>query len=137
MLTELHVLQANNTWLLTPLPQTKKIISCKWVYKIKRHVDGSVEIYKARLVSKGYTQTKGLDYMDIFSPVAKVTNFILLLATATSKQWNFIQLDVNNAFLYSDLEEEVYMTPPPGFVPPIPDHFSKLQKSLYGLKQAN
>ena len=82
MQAELHALQLNNTWTLTTLPPHKTAIGCRWIYKIKYHADGSIERYKARLVAKGYTQMEGLDYLDTFSPVAKLTTVRLLLALA-------------------------------------------------------
>ena len=114
MQDELQALVVNNTWQLTPLPLGKKTIGCKWVYKIKYHSDGSVEHHKATVVAKGFTQLEGLDFLDTFAHVAKLTTVRLLLVVATTKNWVLKQLDVNNAFLHGDLHEEVYMTPPPG-----------------------
>jgi len=136
MQDELQALAANNTWQLTPLPSGKKTIGCKWVYKIKYHYDGTVERHKARVVAKGFTQLEGLDFLDTFALVAKLTTLRFLLAIATTKNWFLKQLDVNNAFLHGDLHEEVYMTPPPGLSLPSPQHVCKLQRSLYGLRQA-
>jgi hypothetical protein len=107
MNAEISALQQNNTLILTPLPQGKKAIR----YKVKLKADGSVQCYKARLVAKGYTKSEGLDYHETFSPVAKLTTVWCLLAIVAAKTWSLTQLDVNNAFLHGDLDEEVYMTP--------------------------
>ena len=82
MNVEIKALKANHTWILTDLPPNKSAIGCKWVYKIKHKADGSMERYKARLVAKGCTQIEGQDYLDTFSPVAKITTVRLLLTLA-------------------------------------------------------
>ena len=115
MAVEIATLEANNTWTLTPLPTGKKPIGCKWVYKIKYKVDGSIERYKARLVAKGFTQKEGVDYFETFSPIAMMVFVKVLLVVEAIKGWFLSQLDVNNAFLYGDLDEEVYMALPQGF----------------------
>jgi hypothetical protein len=138
MADELTTLAANNTWSLTPLPPGKNSIGCKWVYKVKLKADGTLERYKARLVAKGYTQQEGLDYLETFSPVAKFSTVRTLLAVASAQNWSLTQLDVNNALLHGDLTKEVYMDLPPGFPSKGETNLvCKLNKSLYGLKQAS
>ncbi|XP_014503350.1 uncharacterized protein LOC106763698 [Vigna radiata var. radiata] len=114
MHAELDALQANNTWEITTLPPNKTAIGCRWIYKIKYNSDGSIKRYKARLVAKGYNQIEGLEFLDTFAPVAKLTTVRLLLAIAASQCWPLKQLDVNNTFLHGDLHEDVYMKLPPG-----------------------
>ncbi|KAK1699306.1 hypothetical protein QYE76_016003 [Lolium multiflorum] len=134
---EYQALLQNETWTLVPPPPRVNIIDSKWVFKVKKHADGSIERYKARLVAKGFKQRHGLDYEDTFSPVVKPTTIRLLLSLAVSRGWCLRQLDVQNAFLHGLLEEEVYMRQPPGFVSPAqPHHLCRLTKALYGLKQA-
>jgi len=137
MHSELAALEANNTWSLTPLPPGKTPIGCRWVYKIKRHSDGTIDRFKARLVAKGYTQLEGIDYHDTFSPIAKMITVHCLLALAAAQNWSLHQLDVHNAFLHGDLQEEIYMSPPPGLRRQGENLVCRLHKSLYGLKQAS
>ncbi|CAL1360108.1 unnamed protein product [Linum trigynum] len=137
MQKEVAALEANGTWELTPLPPGKRLIDAKWVYKIKYNPDGTIERYKARLVAKGYTQIEGIDFHDTFAPVAKLVTVRCVLALAAKLGWFLHQLDVNNAFLHGDLEEEVYMRVPQGFARPGDDRVCRLRKSLYGLKQAS
>lgn len=111
MQDELDALQFNNIWSITSLPVGVKTIGCKWVYKVKFKSDGGIERYKARLVAKGYTQRKGFDFIETFSPVAKHTSVRTFLAVAIAQGWFPSQLDVNNA----DLNEDVYMDIPLGY----------------------
>lgn len=112
---ELRALEKNKTWELVKLPAGKKAISCKWVFTIKQNPEGKVERYKARLVARGYSQTYSIDYDETFSPVAKMGTVRTLISCAANFGWPLHQLDVKNAFLHGDLQEEVYMEIPPGF----------------------
>ncbi|GAU31820.1 hypothetical protein TSUD_58210 [Trifolium subterraneum] len=137
MRVELEALEKTGTWLLVDLPPTVKPIGCRWVYRIKYNADGSIERYKARLIAKGYNQIEGLDYFDTYSPVAKLTTVRTVIALASINNWIIHQLDVNNAFLHGELQEDVYMIVPPGVTCSKPNQVCKLVKSLYGLKQAS
>ncbi|CAM8997450.1 unnamed protein product [Rhodiola kirilowii] len=138
MEAELQALQTNNSWTLTTLPQGHNAVGSKWIFRIKRQSDGTIERYKARLVARGFTQEEGLDYNETFAPVVKMTTVRTVLALAASKDWPLFQLDVDNAFLHGDLVEDVYMTLPPGYfkLEKQQGMVCKLTKSLYGLKQA-
>ncbi|CAM8953275.1 unnamed protein product [Rhodiola kirilowii] len=134
---EIGAIKKNYTWELTDLPEGHKAIGVKWVYKTKTNQDGEVEKYKARLVSKAYKQRYGIDYDEVFAPVARVDTIRLLTAIAAQNQWKIYQMDVKSAFLNGYLEEEVYIDQPPGYVQRgHEDKVYKLKKALYGLKQA-
>jgi hypothetical protein len=103
MLEELGALEKNKTWDLVKLPIGKKVVSCKWVFTVKQTPEGKVERYKARLVSRGYSQTYGIDYDETFAPVAKMSTVRLLISCAVNFGWPLHQLYVKNAFLHGDL----------------------------------
>ncbi|RVW69562.1 Retrovirus-related Pol polyprotein from transposon RE2 [Vitis vinifera] len=133
---EIRALEENGTWTLEPLPKGKRALGSQWVYRTKYFSNGDIERLKSRLVVLGNHQEAGIDYHETFSPVAKMTTVRAFLAIAASKNWELHQMDVHNAFLHGDLEEEVYMKLPPGFERSDPNLVCRLRKSLYGLKQA-
>jgi hypothetical protein len=137
MQTEFNALLSNQTWTLVPSNTANNVIGCKWVFKVKRKADGSLERYKARLVAKGFYQQAGVDFRETFSPVVKPTTIQTILSVAYSAGWKMQQIDIQNAFLHGLLTEEVFMSQPPGFThPSYPQHICKLNKAIYGLKQA-
>ena len=127
----------NKTWDLVPLPKEKNVISCKWVFKVKRKANGSVDRYKARLVAQGFSQEEGEDYDDTFAPVARYSSIRLILAVANQLNLEVHQMDVKTAYLNGDLEHEIYMKQPEGYADEDQkDLVCRLRKSLYGLKQS-
>ena len=136
MKDEMDSLMSNQTWELAELPPGKKALHNKWVYRIKEEHDGNKR-YKARLVVKGFQQKEGIDYNEIFSPVVKLTTVRLVLKIVAAENLHLEQLDVKTAFLHGDLEEELYMRQPEGFIKEDKKNLvCRLKKSLYGLKQA-
>lgn len=132
---EMNSLIENKTWVLTELPKGAKALPSKWVYKVKTKADGSVDTFKARLVIKGYNQTKGLDYDQTFSPVARMSTIRSLLSVAVTENIHLAQFDVSTAFLYGELDETIFMKQPKGFDDGT-NRVCSLKRSLYGLKQA-
>ncbi|KAJ9560705.1 LOW QUALITY PROTEIN: hypothetical protein OSB04_005865 [Centaurea solstitialis] len=126
-----------HVWDLTDLPRGHRAIGTKWIFRNKKDERGIVIKNKAGLVAQGYTQEEGIDYDDVFAPVARIEAIRLFLAFASYKRFKVYQMDVKSAFLYGKIEEEVYVCQPPGFEDPkFPDKVYKLRKALYGLHQA-
>ncbi|KAM2202178.1 hypothetical protein ACFX1X_001031 [Malus domestica] len=116
---EIQSIEKNDTWELVKLPPGGKTIGVKWVFKTKLKENGEVDKYKARLVAKGYCQQYGIDYAEVFAPVARLDTIRVVISLAAQKNWGIYQLDVKSAFLHGH-ESKVY----------------RLKKALYGLKQA-
>uniref|UniRef100_A0A2N9IVC3 Reverse transcriptase Ty1/copia-type domain-containing protein n=1 Tax=Fagus sylvatica TaxID=28930 RepID=A0A2N9IVC3_FAGSY len=133
---EFEALLKNRTWALVPPHPKQNVVGCKWVFQIKRHADGSIERYKARLVAKEFHQQLGIDYDETYSPVIKPTTVRTVLFIPISTSWSVQQIDIQNTFLHGNLSKEVYMIQPLGFQhPQFLNHVCKLQKAIYGLKQ--
>jgi hypothetical protein len=137
MMDEMASIEENKTWSLTTLPAGKRAIGLKWVYKLKKNSADEVIKHKARLVAKGYVQRAGVDFDEVFALVTRLDSVRLLLAIAAHSGWEVHHLDVKSAFLNGELEEEVYVTQPPGFERAGEEEkVLRLSKALYGLRQA-
>nr|GFA90127.1 hypothetical protein [Tanacetum cinerariifolium] len=124
-------------WVLVDLPKGKRAIGSKWVFRNKKDERGIVIRNKAQLVTQGHTQEEGIDYKEVFAPVARIEAIRLFLAYASFMGFMVFQMDVKSAFLYGTIEEEVYVCQPSGFKDPdYPDKVYKMVKALYGLHQA-
>jgi hypothetical protein len=134
---ELAALKQNATWRPADLPPGRRAIGCRWVFKVKTK-NGKFERFKARLVARGFSQLEGIDYTATFSPVAKFDTIRLLLSLVASRGMHAKQMDTPNAYLKSDLREEIYMQKPEGYKNPPGQHGDvlRLLKGLYGLKQS-
>ncbi|KAG7536804.1 Ribonuclease H-like superfamily [Arabidopsis suecica] len=136
MNAEMNSIEKNQTWSLVSLPDGAKANGVKWIYKTKFNELGEVDKFKARLVVKGYAQEYGVDYTEVFAPVARMDTVRMILAVAAHRGWGIYQLDVKSAFLHGELEEDVYVEQPQGYeVSEKKEMVYKLHKALYGLKQ--
>lgn len=134
---EIKSIEKNNTWELTSLPNGHESIGVKWVYKFKKNAKGEIEKYKARLVVKGYKQKHGVDYDEVFAPVARMETIRLIISLAAQEKWKIYQMDVKTVFLNGFIEKYIYVEEPLGYeVEGHEEKVLKLKKSLYGLKQA-
>ncbi|KAL1200962.1 Retrovirus-related Pol polyprotein from transposon TNT 1-94 [Cardamine amara subsp. amara] len=138
MVENMSSLDKNRTWRLVKRPKTRKVIGCRWIYRLKPGIPGVEEPrYKARLVARGYSQREGIDYQEVFAPVVKHISIRFLLSVTANMDLELEQFDIKTAFLHGLLEEEIYMEQPEGFVVKREeDHVCLLEKALYGLKQA-
>lgn len=137
MQAEYHSLIKNNTWNLVTCPENKNIVGSRWVFTTKYNADGTIDKYKARLVAQGCSQVAGIDYTHTFAPVVRHSTIRLILSLAVHYKLLVNHIDVVSAYLNGDLEEEVFMRQPEGFVDEeFPQKVCKLNRSLYGLKQA-
>ena len=134
---EVESILQNHTWELVDLPPSSKPLGYKWIFNKKMKAYGSIDKYKARLVIKGYKQKEGFDYFDTYSPVTRISFIRMLIAIAAIHNLEIYQMDVKTTFLNGDLDEEIYMEQPEGFIVPGQENkVCRLVKSLYGLKQA-
>eukprot|EP00253_Pinus_taeda_P013579 PITA_13579 len=134
---ELEQIEKNNTWELVPRPKDKNVIGTKWIFKNKLNENGEVVRNKARLVCKGYAQQEGIDFKETFAPLARLEAIRMFLALSSFQNFKVFQMDVKSVFLNGDLEEEVYIEQPDGFIlGNDPKLLCRLKKALYGLKQA-
>ena len=137
MENEIQSLNKHNVWELVELPEGRKTVGCKWIYKVKHDEDGNIERYKARLVAQGFSQKEGIDYDETFSPVVRFESIRTVLALAAQFGLSLHQMDVKTAFLNGELKEKIYMKQPPGYVVKGKEELvCLLHKSLYGLKQS-
>ena len=135
---EMESLKVNQVWTLVDLPSGRKAIGNKWILKLKRKADGSIDRYNARLVVKGYTQQEGIDYEETFSPVVRFTSIRLILAIVAHMDLELHQMDIKTAFLNGELEEEIYIEQLVGFVVKGQEYkVCKLNRSIYSLKQSS
>jgi hypothetical protein len=116
MMEEYQSIMKNDVWDIIPRPKGKSVVTSKWIYKIKHVADGSIEKHKARFVAIGFSQVEGIDYEETFAPLARYTSIRTIIALASTLGWRLHQMDVKTTFLNGEIEEEVYIEQPDGFV---------------------
>ena len=126
----------NETWVLEEVPPGVKALPCMWIFKIKKDANGNIERYKARLVALGNRQVPGVDYDEVYAPTSKHTTLRALMAVVAEQDLELHQMDIKTAFLNGELEEEIYMKQPPGYEQGGHGIGCRLQKAIYGLRQA-
>ena len=136
MLEEYNAHLVNGTWTIVKLPPGQMVVASKWVYRIKHNADGSIEQFKARVVAKGFRQRPGIDYFETFASTMCHTTIRVVLALAAIEDLHLCSVDISHAFINSEIDTEVYMAQPQGFVQNGPEYVCKLNKSIYGLKQS-
>jgi len=137
MKVEYEALMKNKTWDLVPYPNEKNVIGNEWIYKVKFNSVGDIEKYKTRLVAKCFAKKYNIDYEETFAPMAKMPIVRIILALSAAQGWKVFQLDVKSAFLNGDLDVEIFINQPEGFIVEGKESFvCKLKKSLYGINQA-
>jgi hypothetical protein len=138
MKSKIRSMYDNQVWILVDIPSDRKAVENKWIFKKKIDMDGNVTIYKARLVAKGFRQIQGVDYDESFSPVTMLKSIQILLAIAAYFDYKISQMDIKTTFLNGNIKEELYMVQLEGFFDPKDaNKVCKLQRSIYGLKQAS
>ncbi|GKV22816.1 hypothetical protein SLEP1_g32638 [Rubroshorea leprosula] len=135
MVEEIGSIERNQTWELTDLPEGHKTIGVKWIYKTKLKENEAVDKFKARLVAKGYKQEFGIDYQEVFAPVARMDTIRLVIALTAQNSWPIYQLDVKSAFLHGNLQEQVFIDQPLGYVKSGSEHKEVLDR--FQMKNCN
>jgi hypothetical protein len=137
MVEEYDSIVKKNAWEIVPRPVHKSVVGSRWIYKVKKAVDGSVEKYKARFVAWGFSHIEGIDYDETFAPVARYSSIRSIFSLSMQMGWRIHQMDVKTTFLNGIIEEEVYIEHPEGFeIFSSESHVCRLKRELYGLKQA-
>jgi hypothetical protein len=134
MTSEMNSQLAHNTWELVPRTSIKgkRVISCKWLYTLKRDAAGRIKRFKARLCIRRFLQRMGIDYAETYAPVIRFETIRCVIMYALHRGWAILQFDVKTAFLYGDLDEEVFMEQPPGFGEDSPRYVCRLKIGIYG-----